>query len=102
MRARGLTVILVALSAALAAQSAPTGGSARTWQGRHAEIEEFLRTAPFEKLQEVPIGVTKPMRGYFPDGGLVRSASRMAVVSSDAAESFSKYPEAFRRKASTA
>jgi hypothetical protein len=75
MRARGLTIILVALSVTLAAQSGPSGGSARTWQGRHAEIEEYLRTAPFEKLQELPIGVTKPMRGYFPEGGLVRSAA---------------------------
>lgn len=75
MRARGLTVILVALSVALAAQSAPSGGSARTWQGRHAEIEEFLRITPFDRVQEVPIGVTRPMRGFFPDGGLVRSAA---------------------------
>lgn len=75
MRVRGLTVILVALSVALAAQSAPTAGSARTWQGRNAEVEEFLRTTPFEKVQEVPIGVTKPMRGYFPAGGLARSAA---------------------------
>jgi hypothetical protein len=75
MRARGLTIILVALSVTLAAQSGPSGASARTWQGRHAEIEEYLRTAPFEKLQELPIGVTKPMRGYFPEGGLVRSAA---------------------------
>lgn len=75
MRARGLTVILVALSISLAAQSAPPTGSARVWQGRHAEIEEFLRQTPFEKVQEVPIGVTKPMRGYFPQGSLVRSAA---------------------------
>jgi hypothetical protein len=75
MRARGLGIILVALSVSLAAQSAPAGGSSRVWQGRHAEIEEFLRITPFAKVQEVPIGVTKPMRGYFPEGGLVRSAA---------------------------
>lgn len=75
MRARGLTVILVALSISLAAQSAAPTGSARIWQGRQAEIEEFLRSTPFEKVQEVPIGVTKPMRGYFPQGSLVRSAA---------------------------
>lgn len=74
MRARGLTAILIALSVSLAAQSAPSG-SARIWEGRQAEIEEFLRVTPFERLQEVPIGVTKPMRGYFPAGSLVRSAA---------------------------
>ena len=75
MRARGLAVILVALSVTLSAQAPPSSGSARTWQGRHAEVEEYLRVTPFEKVQEVPIGVTKPMRGYFPAGGLVRSAA---------------------------
>jgi hypothetical protein len=75
MRARGLTLILIALSVTLAAQSAPAGSSARIWEGRQAEIEDYLRTTPFEKVQEVPIGVTKPMRGYFPPGGLVRSAA---------------------------
>jgi hypothetical protein len=75
MRARVLAIFFVALSATLVAQSPPATGSAKTWQGRNAAIEEYLRTAPFEKIQEVPIGVTKPMRGYFPEGGLVRSAA---------------------------
>lgn len=76
MRARSLAIILVVgLSAGLLAQSAPPAGSARVWQGRQAEFEEFLRAAPFEKLAEVPIGVTRPMRGFFPAGGLVRSAA---------------------------
>lgn len=76
MRTRGLAIILIALSATLVAAQTPAATqSSRTWQGRHAEIEEYLRTTPFEKVQEVPIGVTKPMRGYFPPGGPVRSAA---------------------------
>jgi hypothetical protein len=50
-------------------------GSARIWDGRLAEVEEFLRTAPFAKLEDVPIGVTRPKRGYFEAGGLVASAA---------------------------
>ena len=44
----------------------------------------------------MPLAITGEMYDLF------CSASRMAVVSSDAAESFSKYPEALRRNASTA
>ena len=75
MRTRGLAIILIALSATLVAQSPAATQSARSWQGRHAEVEEYLRATPFEKVQEVPIGVTKPLRGFFPEGGLVRSAA---------------------------
>lgn len=49
--------------------------SARTWTGRTEEIENFLRTAPIERIAEVPIGVTKPKRAYFAAGGLVESAA---------------------------
>ena len=45
------------------------------WDGRRAEVEEFMRTSPFVKIEDVPIGVTKPKRGYFEPGGLVVSAA---------------------------
>jgi hypothetical protein len=47
----------------------------KIWVGRHAEFEEFLRTAPIERVEKVPIGVTKPERGFFAPGGLARSAA---------------------------
>jgi hypothetical protein len=50
-------------------------GSAKIWVGRHAEFEEFLKATPFTKIEEVPIGVTRPKRGYFAPGGLVASAA---------------------------
>lgn len=56
-------------------QSAPASASARVWQGRHAEFEEFLRTAPFTRIEEVPIGVTKPKRAFFAPGGLADSVA---------------------------
>ena len=76
MRARGLAVILVAPCRSPSRRN-PHRPPRRRASGRdvQAEIEEFLRVTPFEKVQEVPIGVTKPMRGYFPPGGLVRSAA---------------------------
>jgi hypothetical protein len=61
-------------AAAPQAQTAPAT-SAKIWQGRNAEFEEFVRTAPFVKITDVPIGVTRPKRGYFGPGGLVESAA---------------------------
>ena len=61
---------------AAAQQPQPTATkSAKIWQGRNAEFEEFIRTAPFVKVSDVPIGVTRPKRGYFAPGGLVESAA---------------------------
>ena len=56
-------------------QAAPAVASAKIWLGRNAEFEEFLRQAPFIKFSDVPIGVTRPKRGYFAPGGLVESAA---------------------------
>lgn len=70
-----LAVLLLALApgAALARQAAPAAppGCARTWTGHEADLERVLATAAVEKLESVPIGVTKPQRGYFPAGSLV-------------------------------
>ena len=68
-----VTVALL-VTALLSAQDAPAR-SAKVWHGRHAEFETYLRSAPFERLEEVPIGVTKPKRGFFETGGLAASAA---------------------------
>lgn len=66
------TVPLYAQAPAAAPQvQAVQGTSAKIWQGRNAEFEEFIRTAAFVKITDVPIGVTRPKRGYFAPGGLV-------------------------------
>ena len=49
--------------------------SARVWEGRNAEFEEFIREAPIERFEVVPIGVTHPRRAYFKPGGLVESVA---------------------------
>ena len=77
-----IAVVLYAATVSLTAQApaaTPTqqakAVSAKIWEGRHAEFEEYLRNTPFTKITEVPIGVTKPKRGYFAPGGLVESAA---------------------------
>ena len=74
MLLRAVLLVLFAATPALAHAQEPAG-SANIWEGRHAEIEAFLRSAPFVKIEEVPIGVTRPKRGYFEPGGLVASAA---------------------------
>jgi hypothetical protein len=63
--------------AAAATVTAPVAErvGAKIWLGRHAEFEEYLRTARIERVEKVPIGVTKPERGFFAPGGLVPSAA---------------------------
>jgi hypothetical protein len=51
----------------------PTGS--KVWLGRHAEFEEYLKTASIAKIEDVPIGVTKPKRAFFVKGGLAGSAA---------------------------
>jgi hypothetical protein len=38
-------------------------------------VEDYIRTSPFTRVEEVPIGVTKPKRGYFAAGGPAASAA---------------------------
>ena len=47
---------------------------AKVWVGRNAEFEEFLKSAPIDHIDDVPIGVTRPRRAFFKPGGLARSA----------------------------
>jgi hypothetical protein len=62
---------------ALAAAPAPAPASvgAKTWVGHCAEIEEYLRTAPIDRIEDVPLGVTKPKRAFFAPGGPVGSVT---------------------------
>jgi hypothetical protein len=57
-----------------AAPAAPQAvGCAIAWVGREDAIEAFLRTAPVLRFEEISVGVTRPKRGFFEPGGLVRS-----------------------------
>jgi hypothetical protein len=67
-----LTTLVLLLFFALP-QEAAKPVCANTWQGRNAEVEEFLRTAKVEKIADIPIGVTRPRRAYLAPGGLAES-----------------------------
>jgi len=86
MRARHLTVLMLLLSspvlvarqqpAAVSAQPAVnTPPAVKPWLGHAEEYENFIRTAPFRRVEELKIGVTRPRRGYFDPGGPVASAA---------------------------
>jgi hypothetical protein len=47
--------------------------TAKTWPGRTAAIEAYLRTAPIVRVEQIEQGVTRPKRAYFEAGGPVES-----------------------------
>jgi hypothetical protein len=59
-------------SRAQAAATAAAPQCSLAWLGHEAAIEAALAGGAVSKLEAVPIGVTKPQRGYLPDGGPVR------------------------------
>ena len=70
LRAQAPAAVAPAAPAAAPPAVASQSLGSKIWVGRHAEFEEFLRTAPIERVEKVPIGVTKPERGFFAPGGL--------------------------------
>jgi hypothetical protein len=68
-------VARVGQALASAGQAAIGSGSLRTWLGREAEIERYMRDAKIVRIEAVPIGSSRPMRAYFPPGGPVESAA---------------------------
>jgi len=80
MLALAATLTLVALASAQnpPATSAPPetpAVSSKVWIGHYTEYEEYLKTAPIERLTSIPVGVTHPRRAYFAPGGLAASAA---------------------------
>jgi hypothetical protein len=65
-------IVGAATPRAQATAAAPV--SAKVWDGRTAEFEEYLRTAEIDHFDTVPLGVTHPRRAFFKSGGLVASA----------------------------
>jgi hypothetical protein len=74
-RAWAAAALLVCLTAITGAQAPGPHSSLRSWLGREAEIERFMREAQITRMEPVPIGTTRPMRAYFPAGGPVESAA---------------------------
>jgi hypothetical protein len=61
-----------ALLTVLVLQTAPPD-NVNIWQGRNAEIEQCLAEAKVDRLEDVPIGVTKPRRAMLEPGGCARA-----------------------------
>lgn len=55
------------------AEASPAPRPTKAWVGRYAEFEDFIRTSPIERLEDIPVGVLKPKRGFFTSGGLAAS-----------------------------
>jgi hypothetical protein len=72
---------IVSAAAVPVAQAPPAEPqSAKTWIGRAAEFEEFLRTAEIVKLDRIGTGVTNPFRASFAPGGLCESMAFKPIV----------------------
>ena len=79
MRWLGSSIVAGTLACAAFAATPPTprqaaaDAGARTWIGRAAEIEAYLRTAPIVRTEQTDRGVTRPIRAFFAPGGAVES-----------------------------
>jgi hypothetical protein len=58
---------------------APAETSAKTWIGRAAEIEAYLRSARIVRTERTERGVTQPVRAFFEPGGPVTSMTWKAL-----------------------
>ncbi len=80
MATTALAATLCLLGASAQAPAVPTAvpaaGStgAKVWIGQEAAIEQYLRTAPIQREESVPVGVTHPEHVFFRPGGLVAGA----------------------------
>jgi hypothetical protein len=69
-----MTTLLLMLLTLVMPQAQPAAKAcANIWQKRTAEFEVYLKTAKVEKVEKIPIGVTKPTRAYLEAGGLASS-----------------------------
>jgi hypothetical protein len=75
MKHRSRTVVfalaVITATATLLAQEQP--GCARTWVGREAEIEAYLKEAKVAKFTSTQVGVTKPAKAILEPGGPVEA-----------------------------
>lgn len=71
-------LVLLLVSVPAAAQPPPpqapsAGVCAKTWLGREAELEQYLKTAKVERIEDIPLGVTKPRHAFLAPDGLITS-----------------------------
>jgi hypothetical protein len=66
-----ILALLLTASTLVAVQEAPT--AAPPWVGSAEAIAEYIRTAPIQKIENIPVGVTKPQRAILVSGGPIAS-----------------------------
>ena len=86
-----LAFAITTLSSPGSQAAAQTATSAKTWIGRAAEIEAYLRTAPIERTEGTSRGVTKPTRAFFAPGGALASMTWKALPPGHAGGYFESY-----------
>lgn len=69
-----VTLVVVARSDLHGGQGAAAAACSRSWVGKEADIEAFLAAGKITRMEAVPIGVTKPQRGYLEPGPVARFA----------------------------
>jgi hypothetical protein len=73
-------VVVVGGSAGPAASQPPEeAANAKVWLGRAAEYEDFLRSAAVVRTEDLPVGVTRPIRCHFAPGGLAESIAFKSI-----------------------
>lgn len=78
---RTRTLLLLVLGIALATPAAAQPfldtevACARTWLGREAEIEAYMREVTILRTEPIPLGVTGPHRAFLPEDGPVLSVA---------------------------
>jgi hypothetical protein len=65
--------LLITLIVAFTLQSPAAAPSANTWRGHSGEVEQCLVEAKVARLEDVPIGVTKPRRAVLEAGACARA-----------------------------
>jgi hypothetical protein len=80
LRSLGALIGLVLLSASPRAQTAATAAPAATtaagcalkqWTANKPAIEQYLRSAEIDRMENLPVGVTKPKKAFLKSGGPV-------------------------------
>lgn len=76
----GTAVIALLGNGGVAAPKAPEEAtSAKVWLGRAAEYEDFLKNTAVARMENIPVGVTKPVRCYFAPGSLAESMAFKSI-----------------------
>jgi hypothetical protein len=94
---RTLLAFVVSFPLLQPVQQAPAGAPAQAasssivWIGRHAEFEQFLKTAPIVKVEDIPKGITEPRHVFFGPGGLAAGAVAKAIKPSGDEEFYDSY-----------